>query len=243
MISCGSGPAREQPAPTQPPILGAREHNLQGLSVEIPLGRLVCLTGVSGSGKSTLMHDVLYRAACKQLGQRHRDARRPRRRDGPGARAGCRHGGPEPHRQDHPLHPGHLCGRLRRHPRTLHRRAAGPGAGYTLGTFSFNAGTGRCPTCSGNGFEHIEMQFLSDVYLRCPECRRQALPPRDSRRAHQRRRARTPHDARDDGIGGPGLLRRGRPCWHVCAAADVGLEYLQLGQPVPTLSPAARLSA
>ncbi|EQD80143.1 excinuclease ABC, subunit A, partial [mine drainage metagenome] len=41
---------------------------------------------------------------------------------------------------------------------------------YTAGTFSFNSGTGRCPTCSGNGFEHVEMQFLSDVYLRCPDC-------------------------------------------------------------------------
>src|SRR5690606_5137577 len=42
--------------------------------------------------------------------------------------------------------------------------------GYTAGTFSFNAGDGRCPTCGGNGFEHVEMQFLSDVYLRCPDC-------------------------------------------------------------------------
>ena len=42
--------------------------------------------------------------------------------------------------------------------------------GYTLGTFSFNSGNGRCPTCGGNGFEHVEMQFLSDVYLRCPDC-------------------------------------------------------------------------
>ena len=42
--------------------------------------------------------------------------------------------------------------------------------GYTAGTFSFNSGNGRCPTCGGNGFEHVEMQFLSDVYLRCPDC-------------------------------------------------------------------------
>jgi excinuclease ABC subunit A len=53
------------------------------------------------------------------------------------------------------------------------RFAAAPLArerGYTAGTFSFNAGDGRCPTCGGNGFEHVEMQFLSDVYLRCPDC-------------------------------------------------------------------------
>jgi excinuclease ABC subunit A len=50
--------------------------------------------------------------------------------------------------------------------------------GYTAGTFSFNAGDGRCPTCGGSGFEHVEMQFLSDVYLRCPDCDGRATAPR-----------------------------------------------------------------
>ena len=85
--------------------------------------------------------------------------------------------------------------------------------GYTAGTFSFNSGNGRCPTCGGNGFEHVEMQFLSDVYLRCPDCdgRRyraevlevQAAARRgDGRRAIHRRRA--GHD-RDRGLR---VLRR-----------------------------------
>ncbi len=52
--------------------------------------------------------------------------------------------------------------------------------GYTAGKFSFNSGDGRCPTCGGSGFEHVEMQFLSDVYLRCPGLQRPALPPRDA---------------------------------------------------------------
>ena len=72
-------------------------------------------------------------------------------------------------------------------------------ASYTAGTFSFNSGNGRCPTCGGNGFEHVEMQFLSDVYLRCPDCdgtryRDEVLEIKregaDGRRAQHRRRAR-----------------------------------------------------
>ena len=74
--------------------------------------------------------------------------------------------------------------------------------GYTAGTFSFNAGNGRCPTCSGSGFEHIEMQFLSDVYLRCPDCdgRRyrqevlevRLLPPGPARHQVRGRASRSP---------------------------------------------------
>ena len=83
--------------------------------------------------------------------------------------------------------------------------------GYTLGTFSFNSGNGRCPTCGGNGFEHVEMQFLSDVYLRCAECngrryRAEILEVTLNRGGspgpqHRRR-------ARHDGLGSGGVLRR-----------------------------------
>ncbi len=112
---------------------------------------------------------------------------------------------------------------------------------YTAGTFSFNAGNGRCPACGGNGFEHVEMQFLSDVYLRCPDCdgrryRAEVLECKLSRGGappqEHRRRAR-PH----------GLRRRcaffaadAEVCLRLAPLADVGLDYLRLGQPVPTLS-------
>ncbi len=61
--------------------------------------------------------------------------------------------------------------------------------GYTIGTFSFNSGDGRCPTCSGNGFEHVEMQFLSDVYLRCPDCNGRRYRAGDTRGHAESRRA------------------------------------------------------
>ena len=78
--------------------------------------------------------------------------------------------GPVAHRQDHRSNPASYVGAL---DAIRKRFAAEPIAierGYTAGTFSFNSGNGRCPSCGGNGFEHVEMQFLSDVYLRCPDC-------------------------------------------------------------------------
>ena len=111
---------------------------------------------------------------------------------------------------------------------------------YTAGTFSFNSGNGRCPTCSGNGFEHVEMQFLSDVYLRCPDCngtryRDEVLEVK--REGSDGRRASiadvlnmTVTEALVFFGESRELATRLKPL------ADVGLEYVKLGQPVPTLS-------
>ena len=234
-----------KPAPTgeNTPSLfleGAREHNLQDLSIAIPLGRLVCLTGVSGSGKSTLMHDVLYRAACKQLG-------RPTEMPGEhSALTGLEHV------QDVVMVDQSPIGKTTRSiPATYvgafdvirERFIAEPLArerAYTAGTFSFNAGNGRCPTCSGNGFEHIEMQFLSDVYLRCPECsgkryRREILEVRISGALPGRR---TIAEILEMTVTEALAFFAADPAVLVCLQPllDVGLQYVQLGQAVPTLS-------
>src|SRR5262249_31398453 len=110
----------------------------------------------------------------------------------------------------------------------------------TPGTFSFNSGTGRCPACGGNGFEHIEMQFLSDVYLRCGECnglRSRAAPLQTRIRGAAGSRAHlaevlemTPREALRFFADAPAICQRLQPL------ADVGLDYVRLGQPVPTLS-------
>ncbi len=221
-------------------IEGAKEHNLQDLSIEVPLGQLVCLTGVSGSGKSTLMHAVLYRAACKHLG---------RATEAPGAHS--RITGFE-HVDDVLLVDQSPIGKTTRSiPATYvgafdvirQRFIAQPIAkerSYTIGTFSFNAGNGRCPSCSGNGFEHVEMQFLSDVYLRCGEC-------------NGRRYRREILEVRIAGAT-PGLMSIADILAMTVSEAvaffaddeavlvclqpllDVGLQYVQLGQAVPTLS-------
>ena len=111
---------------------------------------------------------------------------------------------------------------------------------YTAGTFSFNSGTGRCPVCSGNGFEHVEMQFLADVYLRCGECggsryRAETLKVRLEGATGRRADIATVLDltvteALEFFAHSPRVLARLQPL------ADVGLDYLRLGQPVPTLS-------
>ncbi|RPI64744.1 MAG: excinuclease ABC subunit A, partial [Lysobacterales bacterium] len=111
--------------------------------------------------------------------------------------------------------------------------------GYTPGTFSFNSGDGRCPTCGGNGFEHVEMQFLSDVYLRCPDCdgkrfRAETLEVTVARDG----KAVNVADVLDMTVSeASAFFREDAEIARVLAPlVDVGLEYVKLGQPVPTLS-------
>jgi excinuclease ABC subunit A len=110
---------------------------------------------------------------------------------------------------------------------------------YGPGMFSFNAGDGRCPTCGGSGFEHVEMQFLSDVYLRCPDCdgRRYRAEMLDVKiecgatAAVDRRRA-----GADRQRSGAVFAEDAEVMRVLQPIVDVGLEYVKLGQPVPTLS-------
>ena len=221
-------------------LKGAAEHNLKNLDVRIPLKRLVCVTGVSGSGKSTLVEDVLYPALLRYRGKPT---------EAPGAYTGL--SGAELIDDVVMVDQSAIGRTTRSNPasyvgafdaiRALF--AAEPAAQerkYSAGTFSFNSGNGRCPACSGNGFEHVEMQFLSDVYLRCPECngrryREEILEIRregaDGRRCNIADVLElTVTQARAFFADAPEVAARLAPL------ADVGLEYLKLGQPVPTLS-------
>ncbi|MCB5364526.1 excinuclease ABC subunit UvrA [Pusillimonas sp. CC-YST705] len=218
---------------------GVTANNLQNLSVEIPLGRMVCITGVSGSGKSTLIQDVLYPAILKQQGKPT---------EAPGAHA--RLLGVEQIAQVVLVDQTPIGKTARSNPASYVKAfdpirklfAQTPMAkerDYTPGTFSFNSGNGRCPTCSGTGFEHVEMQFLSDIYLRCPDCDGKRFRPEilEVRVEHLGRSASidevldmTVHEALAFFSG----LRDVQ--YALAPLADVGLEYLKLGQPVPTLS-------
>ncbi|MGH8151081.1 MAG: excinuclease ABC subunit UvrA, partial [Steroidobacteraceae bacterium] len=221
-------------------IRGVREHNLQGIDVRIPLKRLICVAGVSGSGKSTLVEDVLHPALLKYLG---------RPTEAPGEFAALRGADliddvvlvdQTPIGRTTRSNPASYVGAFdivrdlfASEPASLERR-------YTPGTFSFNSGNGRCPTCSGNGFEHVEMQFLSDVYLRCPDCngRRYRSEVLDVKREGPGGRRASISDVLNMTVtealaffaDSRELAARLRPL------ADVGLEYVRLGQPVPTLS-------
>lgn len=225
------------PAPKSPHIRirGASEHNLKNVDADFPLERLVCITGVSGSGKSTLVQDVLYAALRKALGQ---PTEAPGKHD-------SLYGVDQI--SDVVMVDQSSIGRTTRSNPASYvgafdtirsRYSSAPLAqsrGYTAGTFSFNSGTGRCPTCSGNGFEHVEMQFLSDVYLRCPDCdgrryRAEVLEITIAGKSIADVLELTIADALAFFNHAPDIARALQPL------VDVGLDYLKLGQPVPTLS-------
>jgi len=226
-------------------INGAAEHNLKDIDVEIPLQRLVCVTGVSGSGKSTLVHDILYPALLRAKGKPTEHPGKHNSIDGAElidavvmvdqSRIG------RTTRSNPASYVGafdairDLFAKL---PQARERK-------YTAGTFSFNAGNGRCPTCGGNGFEHVEMQFLSDVYLRCPDCdgrrfRAEVLECKLTRgsAAPAASRALSIADVLDLTVSEALVCFAAdtEVCLRLGPLAEVGLEYLRLGQPVPTLS-------
>jgi excinuclease ABC subunit A len=212
-------------------IEGASQNNLKSIDVAIPLNRLVCVTGVSGSGKSTLVQDVLHAVMLK-----HKYA--------------ALHGhelisdvvmvDQTPIGRTTRSNPASYVGAFNAIRDLFTKAPTARERGYKPGMFSFNSGDGRCPTCGGNGFEHVEMQFLSDVYLRCPDCDGKRFRPEvlEVTIAPQDRPGRNVAEVLEMTVSeatryfseSPEVLRRLQPL------ADVGLDYLRLGQPVPTLS-------
>ena len=221
-------------------LLGVTQHNLRNVDVRLPLGQLVCITGVSGSGKSTLMQDVLYPALLKFKGKPTEAAGAHRALRGAELVDEVVFVDQTPIGRTTRSNPASYVGAFDVIRERFARLGESRERGYTAGTFSFNSGTGRCPICSGNGFEHVEMQFLSDVYLRCGECdgtryRSETLevrhPGPGGRSANIAEvLAMTVTEALDFFGDVPDLAARLAPL------ADVGLDYLRLGQPVPTLS-------
>lgn len=151
-------------------VIGARENNLKDLTVSIPLGLLVCVTGVSGSGKSTLIDQVLYRNLLRQMGRPVME---------PGI---CRDiSGVEHISAPLLVDQSPLTRSSRMIPATYLKildplRTAfanteqAKALGLTRSAFSFNSAAGACPHCRGSGYERVELQFLPDVYIRCPGC-------------------------------------------------------------------------
>ncbi|PYK50575.1 MAG: excinuclease ABC subunit A, partial [Verrucomicrobia bacterium] len=222
-------------------IVGARQHNLKNIDVDLPLGVFTCVTGVSGSGKSTLIHDVLYRnllrargqssdqepGACKSVIGAHRIADVVMVDQAPLARTP---------RSTPILYLG-LFDRVRE------LFAAQPEAmarGLTPGAFSFNSGSGRCERCSGTGYEKIEMQFLSDLFVRCAECEGKRF------QAHVlkvRLHGKSIHDVLELTVSEAIQFfaqiddeRGAQISSGLSVLEEVGLGYLRLGQPLNTLS-------
>jgi excinuclease ABC subunit A len=216
-------------------VRGAAENNLKAIDVDIPLGRFVCLTGVSGSGKSTLAEEVLYKAARRALGDPEGRPGRHRALEGV-ERLG-----------DVVLVDQRAVGRTPRANALTYTRALDPvrkllaeteearRRGLGPGHFSFNSPGGRCETCRGEGFERVEMQFLSDVFITCPDCGGRRFRPEVLAVAWRGRSiadilAMTVDQALAFFREAPRVVEA------LAALAEVGLGYLRLGQPLNTLS-------
>ncbi|MGV0985782.1 MAG: excinuclease ABC subunit UvrA [Limnohabitans sp.] len=223
---------------------GAREHNLQNISVDFPLQRLVTITGVSGSGKSSLIQDVLAPALMRHFGKAT---------ETPGAHdrlLGADHLSDVVFVDQSPIgktarsNPVSYVGAWDAIREIFATAPPSRQRGYTASKFSFNSGDGRCPTCGGSGFEHVEMQFLSDVYLRCPDCDGKRYRPEILEITIERQaiggqpRLLNVADILDLTVSeAAALFAQDRDVIRALQPiVDVGLEYVRLGQPVPTLS-------
>ena len=233
-------------SPSTPKLIveGAREHNLKNVTVEFPLQHLVCVTGVSGSGKSTLMQDVLFPALQRYFGKATETPGEHDRLLGAEWLADAVFVDQSPIGKTARSNPASYVGAFDEIRKLFAQAPLALQRGYGPGMFSFNAGDGRCPTCGGSGFEHVEMQFLSDVYLRCQDCdgrryRAEILDVKIDRRAPgEVMRELSVADVLELTVSeAVQLFRDDREVLRVLQPiVDVGLEYVKLGQPVPTLS-------
>ena len=216
-------------------IVGATEHNLQNVDVEIPLSTLTCITGASGSGKSTLVHRILHASLAKQL---------YRAKEIPGAHRsiqGTEHVDKVIEIDQSPIgrtprsNPATYTG-IFTDIRDLYTRA--PEArkrGYKPGRFSFNVKGGRCEACKGDGTVKVEMYFLPDIYVPCEVCKgarynRETLEVKIRGKSISDVLAMTVDEGAEFFENIPNIARK------LQLMQDVGLGYIKIGQPSPTLS-------
>jgi excinuclease ABC subunit A len=224
---------------------GVREHNLRDLTVDFPLQRLVTVTGVSGSGKSSLIQDVLAPALLRHFGKATESPGGFERLLGADHLADVVFVDQSPIGKTARSNPVSYVGAWDAIREIFATAPLSRQRGYTASKFSFNSGDGRCPTCGGSGFEHVEMQFLSDVYLRCPDCNGRRYRPEILEVTIERQALGLVHprvlnvaDVLDLTVSeAAALFAHDRDVIRALQPiVDVGLEYVKLGQPVPTLS-------
>jgi len=250
-------PAKRRPVrkSQQIEIQGARQNNLQNLDIEIPLGVFCCITGVSGSGKSTLIHEVLYRNLQRLRGEVCEDE--------PG-RVKSIKGHEKLHqiimvdqsplartpRSTPAVYVGAFDGIRQLFAETEDAKALG----ITPGFFSFNSGEGRCERCCGTGYEKIEMQFLSDLFVTCPECSGTRYQPHALKvllngksihevlcltieeAMHWFRQAETSASSGNKRSDASSARKAQGIADNLAILVEAGLGYLKLGQPLNTLS-------
>ncbi len=216
-------------------IKGAREHNLKGIDVEIPLGVFICVTGVSGSGKSTLINEILYKRLSHDL---NRASVKPGAHDG---LLGLEHLDRVINVDQSPIgrtprsNPATYTGTFDIIRQTFALTQEARARGYRPGRFSFNVKGGRCEACRGDGIIKIEMHFLPDVYVPCEVCRGKRYNRETLEIKYKGKTIADVLDMRVDEAleffrNIPRIKRRLETLY------DVGLGYIKLGQPATTLS-------
>jgi len=222
-------------------IKDARQNNLKKLSVDIPLGVFCAVTGVSGSGKSTLIHDVLYNNLLRQRGEVTEDEPgKVKAVDGGDKVGAVIMVDQSPLARTPRSTPAVYVGAFDLIRQLFADTPDGKEDKLTPGFFSFNSGNGRCERCMGNGFEKIEMQFLSDLYVSCPECEGKRYQPHalryqlNGKNIHQVLNL-TIEDAIEF-FGEIDHRKANNILIPLRLLEEAGLNYLRLGQPLNTLS-------
>jgi excinuclease ABC subunit A len=216
-------------------IKGAREHNLKNIDVKIPLGLMTCVTGVSGSGKSTLINQILYQRLARDL---NRANRKPGEHDD---LIGWRKLDKVIDINQSPIgrtprsNPATYTGVFDNIREVFAQTVEAKTRGYTAGRFSFNVKGGRCEACRGDGIIKIEMHFLPDVYVPCEVCKgkrynRETLEVKYKGKNIADVLEMRVEDALEFFQNIPKIHRK------IQTIFDVGLGYVQLGQPATTLS-------
>jgi len=226
---------RRQPDGRTLEVKGAAEHNLKRIDVAFPLGLLICVTGVSGSGKSTLVEDVIHRALQQKVNRSRIVPGKHRRLVGWEEIDKVVHVDQSPIGRTPRSNPATYTGVFDHVRRLFSQTPEARVRGYKPGRFSFNVRGGRCEACAGDGQIKIEMHFLPDVYVTCEQCKgkrynRETLAVRFKGRTVADVLAMSVDEALEFFRNIPVIAR------HLQTLSDVGLGYIKLGQPAPTLS-------
>jgi excinuclease ABC subunit A len=216
-------------------VIGARQNNLKNIDVHIPLGKLVCITGVSGSGKSSLMVEVLYKALARQLNRSRVQPGDHDHLEGVDNLDKIINIDQSPIGRTPRSNPGTYTGLFDQIRSLFAELPESKIRGYKMGRFSFNVRGGRCEACQGQGQLRIEMQFLPDVYVPCDVCHgsrynRETLQVRFKEFNIADVLDMTVDTAVEVFNAFPKMTKK------LMTLQDVGLGYIRIGQPAPTLS-------